>query len=246
MELRDKIILVTGSSSGIGRAIAIECAQAGAITLIHYRKNQVGAKETLKQINKYSQGKIYQADLSISSEATKLFENLQKDFKLIDALVNNAGESRGGSLDNIPMWEHQLQNILMSMVYTTNEFLKLQNQASLRKIINISSIYGDLNMGNPEFIQYSGAKAAVNSLTYNLAKKLAPQILVNAVAPGYTWTPPWGASQAAFKDEINLTRIKRFITPEEIATTVVGLLGNDAITGEIIRVDGGLHLQDIL
>ena len=101
-------------------------------------------------------------------------------------------------------------------------------------------------MSNPDFPQYSAAKAAVNSFTCNLAKKFAPHILVNAVAPGYTWTPPWeGVSKKELDACKNLTRIKRFVTPEEVAQVAVSLLENDAMTGEIIRVDGGLHLLNL-
>ena len=80
----------------------------------------------------------------------------------------------------------------------------------------------------------------------NLAKKLAPKVLVNAVAPGFTWTPPWeGTPKETLKACEDLTKIGRFIEPEEIATSVVYLAENDAMTGEILRVDGGTHLMDI-
>lgn len=133
------------------------------------------------------------------------------------------------------------------MVRVTNEFLNIPCPDSIRKIVNISSIYGIPSLGNPEGPQYSAAKAAVNSFTYNLAKKLAPGVLVNAVAPGYTWTPPWkGTSKEEIKKYESASKIGRYIQPSEIATMVVELLRNDAVTGEIIRVDGGLHLQNIL
>lgn len=242
MQLKDKTVLVTGASSGIGKSIAIECAKKGAKIIVHYRKNKDGAVETLKEIEKHTSGKIVSADLTKNFEVVNLFKEIEQ----VDLLVNNAGEATPGDFDNLEVWESQWQNIFMSQVYVTNEFLKVDSSKGLRKIVNISSVYGINDMGNPDFPQYSAAKAAVNSFTYNLAKQFAPGVLVNAVAPGYTWTPPWEGTP---KEELaaceNLTRIKRFVTPEEVATVVVSILENDAITGEIIRVDGGLHLLNL-
>lgn len=245
--IKNKNILTTGASSGIGQAIAIEVAKQGANVLIHYRKNEDGASKTLQEVNKYTKGEIFAADLTKPEEVKKLFNEIkQKGYQALDVLVNNAGEATPGEFDDLEIWNHQLSNIFLSQVHTSNEFIKFDNTDSLRKIVNISSIYGILEMGNPNYPQYSAAKAAVNSLTLNLAKKYAPRILVNAVAPGYTLTPAWGDTpEKELKDCANQTKIGKFIKPEEIATVVIELLNNDAITGEIIRVDGGLHLLDI-
>lgn len=246
MNLIRKTVLVTGSSSGIGKAIAIECAKNKNSVFIHYRKNKKGAEATLKEVNKYSIGKIFQADLTNLSEVKNLFIEINKSNPKLDYLVNNAGEFQSGVLDNYKLWQSEFQNIFYSVLYVTNEFLHTKGSNQLRKIINISSAYGFLDTGITGSLQYCAAKAAINSLTVNLAKKLAPNILVNAVAPGYTWTPNWeGTSEKDMQTAKNLTRIKRYISPEEIASMVIQLLKNDAITGEIIRVDGGLHLPEI-
>lgn len=247
MELKNKVVLITGSSSGIGQAIAMEAAKQEATVLIHYRNNKKGAKETLGKVKQHSKGEVFSADLTKPDEVKKLFEDIkQRGYRAIDGLVNNAGEATSGEFDDLGIWDHQINSIFLSQVYTSIEFIKFSSLDSLRKIVNISSVYGFPEMGNSDFPQYSAAKAAVNSFTCNLAKKLAPSILVNAVAPGYTWTPPWeGTLPQEAKACESLTRIKRFIKPKEIASMVLELLRNDAITGEIIRIDGGLHLQDL-
>ena len=242
MNIKDKVILVTGSSSGIGKAVAIECAKAGATVLIHFRKNKKGAEESLTEVNKYSKGKIFQADLSKPEEVERMFSEIKK----VDILVNNAGEYQSGDFDNFELWKSQFDNIFFSAVLTTNEFIKVKTTENIRKIINIVSVYGVPNMGNPNGPQYSAAKAALGNFTLTLAKKLAPNILVNGVAPGYTWTPPWeGTSKEDLACCEKQTRIKRFTRPEEIASMVLELIRNDAMTGEIIRVDGGLHLINL-
>lgn len=244
MELKNKTVLVTGSSSGIGRAIAIELAKKGSKVLVHYRKSKEGANETLKEVEKYSSGKVYSADLSELEEVRKLFGTIKRDYGTIDILVNNAGEAAVGEFDDIDLWRTQFENIFMSQVYACNEFLKAKGK-NIRKIVNISSVYGFSEMSNPSLPQYSASKAALNSFTCSLANTVAPEVIVNAVAPGYTWTPAWeGTSEKGAKSREIQNRIRRFVTAEEVAHSVVALTENDAIVGEIIRVDGGLHLHE--
>lgn len=242
MQLQGKTALVTGSSSGIGRSTAIALAQAGVTVFVHYRKNEAGAQETLKEIEKHSSGSIYTADLTKEKDIAILFESLPTQPEI---LVNNAGEATPGALENWETWQHQWENIFMSQVRIAEQFLKKDN-SELRKIVNVSSVYGILETGSPEFMQYSAAKAALNSFTLNLAKEWASSVLVNAVAPGYTWTEAWeGTPDQELETCKDLTKIKRFIQPEEIASAILFLLENDAVTGEILRVDGGLHLANV-
>lgn len=246
MNLKNKVVLVTGSSSGIGEATATAFAHEGAKVLVHYRNNKKGAEKTLVEVGKYSSGKIYQADLSELSQVRNLFKKIRKDYQIIDILVNNAADSRLGVAGDYKMWKFEWQNVFMSSVITTNAFLAFSRGKGLRKIINISSLYGEFYSGNPRFIQYSAVKSAVNSWTMNLAKTLSPRILVNGVAPGWTWTPAWEGTSKKRKHEIEQrTQIKRFIEPVEVADAVIFLAKNDAVTGEILHVDGGVRLVDL-
>ena len=245
MNLKDKKILVTGSSSGIGQAIAIACAQAGAAVVVHYRKNELGAKETLQSVQNLSQGFIVQADLTDEVQIGEMFEEIAKKIGPLDAVVNNAGEAIASDFFDNKLWQSQFENIFFSALHVSQQFIGQNKKAEMRKIINIASIYGNLNTGNTEFFAYSVAKTALESLTVNLAK-MSPKILVNAIAPGYVWTPPWeGISKKEKKLYESRTMIGRFIMPEEIAHIAVAVLENDALTGQVLTVDGGLGLQKL-
>lgn len=111
------------------------------------------------------------------------------------------------------------------------------------KIINISSVHGKLGYGRPEAIAYSAFKAALDNYTKNLAKDLAPNILVNAVAPGRVSTPMWGNPDQKEQAELGQVHlIKRMIQPEEVSDAILFLAKNDAVVGEILTIDGGMSL----
>lgn len=247
MKIKDKVALVTGSSSGIGRSIAVSLADEGAKVIVNSRKNEVDGNSVVSEITKKGGEAIYiKADLSEQSECKALFDSAVEKYGGIDFLVNCAGESKKGELENSDVWKYQFENILMSVVNATSEFLKVNLGKANKKIVNISSIYGSTLGGNTDFMAYSAMKAAVNNLTINLAKKHVPDVLVNAIAPGYTFTPPWGELTSELKKDLEReTKIERFVDPEEIAQAVLMVLKNDAIVGQTITVDGGTLLKDL-
>jgi 3-oxoacyl-[acyl-carrier protein] reductase len=245
MDLQGKNILVTGASSGIGKAIAIAFAQKRAQVFVHYGKNKAGAQETLRQVEKVSTGRLCQADLMDSSAIKSLFDEITRTTPKLDVLINNAGESRPGELNEDSIWEYEYKNILLSAMRVSREFIAMPSP-QLRKIINITSIYGNLATGDPEYLQYSAFKAALANVTATLSKSAAPQILVNGVAPGYTETPAWaGASSESKEACVQATLIGRFVRPEEVAHAVIFIAENDALAGQVLTLDGGTSLKGL-
>lgn len=234
--------LVTGAKQGIGKATAIALAREGFSVAINYRSGKEEAQEVLDECNKYSEGNLLiKADLSEDDDISQMCNILRDSFGSLDVLVNNAGVfSEDDSPTNIEVFEEIYRNNFMSCVTVTKNVLELMKTGS---IINISSIHGRIGHGNPQAIAYSAFKAAMDSYTKNLAKELAPEILVNAIAPGRVYTPMWGIeTDEEKKKRGQVHAIERMIEPEEIADAVLFLIKNRAVCGEILTVDGGMSL----
>lgn len=242
MNLKDKVVLVTGGSSGIGKATAIAFAKEGSSVIINFKSDSKGAQEVLKECSKYSKNNILiQADVSDKDGVSEMFLKIKEQFSHLDVLINNAGTfDEKDYPTNLEAFENIYKNNFLSCVIVTKYTLDLMKEG---KIINISSIHGRLGHGRPTAIAYSAFKAALESYTKNLAKEIAPKILVNAVAPGRVVTPQWGNPDAKEQKELGQVHlIKRMIQPEEIAESIVFLAKNDVICGEVLTVDGGMSL----
>lgn len=237
-----KTALVTGAGQGIGAATAVALAKAGYSVAINYRSDDGTVQKVLDECNKHSEGNVLvKADVTNRSEISEMFQSIRDSFGALDVLVNNAGIfSEEDNPTNLEVFEEIHKSNFMSCVEVTKHALEIMDTGS---IVNISSIHGRIGHGNPHAIAYSSFKAAMDSYTKNLAKDVAPDVLVNAIAPGRVHTPMWGAESDAEKEELGQVHaIKRMIEPEEIADAVLFLISNKATCGEILTVDGGMSL----
>ena len=234
--------LVTGASKGIGKAIAIALATAGYSVAINFRQDVTEAEKVLQLCNKYSTNNLLiQADVSNERDVMAMVETVQSQYGTLAVLINNVGIfDESDSPTNISVFETLHANNFLSAVLVTTHALSLIKSG---KIVNISSIHGRLGHGRPEAAAYAAYKAALENYTKNLAKALAPHILVNAVAPGRVDTPMWGADTPEEQSKLGKAHlIKRMIRPEEVADGVLFLVKNDAICGEVLTIDGGMSL----
>jgi glucose 1-dehydrogenase len=248
MRLTGKTALVTGSSLGIGRAIAVRFAQEGADVVINYNRTLAGAQEALREVEAAGRrGLIVQADLSNTAAVRKLVATAVEHFGRLDILVNNAGIET-----HAPFWEvteedyDRVLNVNLKGVFFATQAVVQHFMQTKRpgKIINISSVHEELPF--PNFAAYCASKGGLRMLTRNLSVELGPLgITINSIAPGAVETPINSKllndpqKLRALLSQIPLARLGK---PHDVAGLAVFLASPDAdyVTGSTYFVDGGL------
>lgn len=239
MELTNKVVIITGSSSGIGKASAIAFSKEGAFVVITYKNNKAGADETLTEVSKYSKGIVLELDLTNYASFKSLFEQALKITGVIDVLINNAAITE----DIEPYIKATTENIaevintdLIGTLVFTQHCIKIMQEQGFGKIINISSAKGEV--GGSRTVAYGAAKAGLNNFTKTLAKILAPKIQVNAVAPGYVKTERYDKFPKDVLDKmLSEMKTNTWTMPEDIANKLVLMAKDDSVTGQIITID---------
>lgn len=246
MDLKNKVVVITGSSSGIGRTTAIRFAQEGCKVVINYNHNEVGGNETFDLISS-NEKLLVKADVSQETDCLNLIKESVGKFGGIDILINNAGIGT----DKKPYLEESMQdmsellgvNLIGPLFLSQQVFKYFKDQNKNGKILNTSSIKG-IEYGGGGGVVYAASKAAINSLTKTLAKRFAPNVQVNAVAPGYVYVPRYDNFSQETKDSfLAETFLKRYVTVDEVADAFIFLAKNDAMTGQVIYVDAGFTLK---
>ena len=244
MKFKDKIVLVTGSSRGIGRATALAFAKEGANVVVNYVKDDELANKVVEQIKDLGRDAIaIRADVAVETDVQDLTKESVSYFKGIDVLVNNAGIVFDIPIfeKTVEQWERTLRVNLIGTFLCTRYAVPHMKNRNGASILNISSTNG-IDSLSPESADYDTSKAGVISLTKNLAQSLAPNIRVNSIAPGWIDTEINKDLPKDFvKSETEKIALKRWGQPEEIAKTILFLCSEDAsfITGSTLVVDGG-------
>ena len=243
MRLKGQVALVTGASSGIGKAIAFKLADEGCDVAINYCHNEAGAQEVANAIEeKGRRAMTVKADVSKPAEVEAMVELVTGAWQGLDLLVNNAGVVRRGPVLEIDeaMWDDVLDVNLKGVFFCCQSAARWMVPRKRGVIVNISSMRGV--EGGSSSAHYAAAKAGVIALTKTLARELAPLIRVNSVAPGYVET----RIQAELSHEkrqaiIDGTPLARFGHPEDIANVTAFLASSDSayMTGQTLLVDGG-------
>ena len=245
--LKGAVVVVTGASRGIGRAIAEELAQDGAKVVVNYHKSKEAAEDLVAKLQQDGcEAVAFQADVSDAAQAANLIGEAVNRFGRIDVLVNNAGKNVDRTMKNLSIedWDEVIQSDLNSYFYTVKAALPYFMQQKSGKIINISSVNGLI----PSFGQanYSAAKAGVIGFTRTAALELArSNVTVNAICPGYIATEMVKAIPEKQMETL-LTRVPlgRVGTPEEVARAVRYLIvDGDYYTGATLSMNGGIYME---
>ena len=240
-----KVVLVTGSTRGIGKAIITDFAIKGYNVVINYKNSEFEAQILKQELeDTYNiEALIIKADVSKENEVKEMVQQIINKFGKIDVLVNNAGIAIDKEFEDRTVEDWQLTlnvNLIGPFLvskYVGAEMLKQENG----KIINISSTNG-INSFFPTSIDYDASKAGLINLTHNLAIQFAPYINVNCIAPGWVNTEMNKCLPKEFiEEETQKIYKKRFAEPEEIAKVVTFIASSDAdyINDEVIKIDGG-------
>ncbi len=245
MLLDHKVVLVTGGSRGIGRAVALACAREGANVIINYAGNAKAAQEVVEKITDMGRRALaVQADVSKSEDVERLVQEALDDFGRIDVLVNNAGITR----DNLIMrmkeedWDAVLATNLKGVFLCTKAVTKGMMKQRSGRVINMTSVVGV--MGNAGQANYTAAKAGVIGLTKATAKELASRgITVNAIAPGFINSEMTEVLSENVKEAmVKVIPLGKMGEAEDVAEATVFLASDSAryITGQVLHVDGGM------
>jgi len=239
-KLKGQVAVVTGSAKRLGRAVAMRLAEEGADIVIHYRSSAGDAQSAVTEIEKAGRrGYAIAADLTSVAEIKRLFDQTAKQFGRLDILVNSAANFLPSSIISTTeeIWDASLDTNLKAPFFCAQAAAPLLRRTK-GSVINFADTGGLL--GWPGYIAHSVSKAGVVMLTKVLAKALAPDVRVNAIAPG-TITMP-GDPPEWEADFIKLAPLGRTGAPSDIADAVVFLANSKFITGQVLVVDGGRTL----
>lgn len=240
MELHGRAALVTGAARRVGRAIALALAGRGMNVVVHYRGSASEARATAEEVERLGPRAVtIQADLVHLEEVEALADRALQAFPAIDVLVNSAALFYRTPLEKLTgqEWEQFLRVNLTGPFLLARRLGLLMRRRGEGKIVNIVDIAGMRPWA--DFLPYSVSKGALITLTRGLAKALAPEVQVNAVAPGSVLLPEeYGERER--EAIVRATPLKRIGDPADVAKAVLFLLeGSDFITGQVVVVDGG-------
>jgi len=252
---KGKTAIVTGSATGIGAAIAIGLAARGANVVVNFSKSEAEAAATADAVGRHGAGvHVVRGNVAEDQDCRNIAGAALEAFGRIDILVNNAGTTKFAV-------HHDLDALSakdFADIYAVNvigPFQMIRASASALKasaagsVVNISSVAGTSGLGSS--VAYAASKGALNTMTLSLARALAPEIRVNAVCPGYVetrwFTDRFGAEQTAriSSEQAATTPLRHAGQPDDIADAAIFLCGTASrhITGEMLQVDGGMHLS---
>jgi len=252
MDLKDRVAVVTGGGTGIGRAVSLRLAKAGAkAVVVNYSRSAAEAESTVEELRILGAESVaYRADVADDSMVKAMVASTVERHGRLDVLVNNAGTTRFIAHPDLDALTDEVWNDILGVNLKGTFFCCRAAAPELKKtggaIVNIASIAAHRASGSS--IAYAVSKAGVVQLTRALALALAPDVRVNSVSPGLVSTRwfsrSFGDDAAAAQEEVfaKATPLRKIATPDDVARAAIALLENDLITGQDLVIDGGKNI----
>jgi len=246
MDVKGKAVLVTGGATGIGRSCALKLAALGADVAVNYSRSASEAEEVVASISASGRrGLAVKADVAKDAEVRAMADRVLAEFGRIDVLVNNAGRTHYVDIADLEGVREEYWNEIFDTNVKGTFFVSRAFAGPLKAsggcIVNVASIAGFIGRGSS--IPYAVSKAAIINLTKNLARALAPEVRVNAVAPGIVNTRWVKGKEAHVRRQSEGTPLGRVAEADDVAEAVLGLvLHGDFVTGQTLVVDGGFYM----
>lgn len=246
MELMNKVVIITGAGTGVGRAAAIKLAAEGAKVVINYNQSE---KEAHKVVNEIKQnGGIaiaYKANVANEKEVKELVSQTVQTFGSIDGLVNNASITAQIAMDDLDavtddIWDSLFSVNVKGMFYCIKAVVPYMKKQHFGAIVNMGSVAGMTGIGSS--IPYAATKSAIHTMTKSLAIALAPSIRVNSISPGAVETRWWAGNEEKMYQLTGKLPLQRISTPDDIAEAIVFQLTQKSITGQVFTIDNGQTL----
>ena len=247
MELKDKVVLITGGGTGLGKVTALAMAREGAHLAIGYSRSEADALATVSELQALgARAMAVQAEVADSAQVNAMVARVVDEFGRLDVLVNNAGCTVFVPFDDLDGmkeedWDRLMDVNVKGAFLCCKAVVPIMRKGGGGRIVNIGSVSGVRPMGSS--LAYATSKAALTQFSRCLAKGLAPMITVNVVAPGSMLTRWWpGITEEQIQKTIEGNPLKRYAALEDVAAAILMVAKNDSITGQVIVVDAGVTL----
>ncbi len=246
MKLINKVVIITGGGTGVGRATAVKLAAEGVKVVINYNQSE---NEALKTVNEIKQnGGIaiaYKANVAKEKEVKGLVYQTVQTFGSVDGLINNASITAQIAMDDLDtvtdeIWDSLFSVNVKGMFYCIKAVVPYMKKQQSGVIVNIGSVAGITGIGSS--IPYAATKSAIHTMTRSLAIALAPSIRVNSISPGAVETRWWAGNEKKMYQLAGKLPLQRISTPDDIAEAIIFQLTQESITGQVFTIDNGQTL----
>lgn len=246
MELKDKVVIITGGGTGVGRATALKLAAAGAKVVINYSRSEKEATEVVNEITQQGGAAIaYRANVAKENEVINMVSQTVTTFGKVDGLVNNASITAQIAMDDLDavtdeVWDSLFNVNVKGMFHCIKTVVPYMKKQQSGVIVNMGSVAGITGIGSS--IPYAATKSAIHTMTRSLAIALAPYIRVNCISPGAVDTRWWSGNKEKMYQLAGNLPLKRISTPDDIAKAILFQLTQESVTGQVFTIDNGQTL----